>query len=105
MTPSERGAGRVDDVVVGLEPPRRREVKPVLLSELATVDAVLRAHAAAVGRDFTAYRNYVYRVVNLCMAQRRLDPEQLEKVAVAAAFHDLGIWTDGRRRGARSRRG
>jgi hypothetical protein len=26
---------------------------------------------------------------------RRLDPEQLEKVAVAAAFHDLGIWTDG----------
>jgi hypothetical protein len=85
----------VHDVVVGLESPRRREVRPVLLTELATVDEVLRPHAAAVGRDFTAYRNHVYRVVNLCMAQRRLDPDQLEKVAVAAAFHDLGIWTDG----------
>jgi hypothetical protein len=31
----------------------------MLLTELATVDAVLRAHAAAVGRDFTAYRNHV----------------------------------------------
>jgi len=62
----------VDDVVVGLEPPRRMEVKPVLLTELTTVDAVLRAHAVAVGRDFAAYRNHVYHVVNLCMAQRRL---------------------------------
>jgi hypothetical protein len=35
----------------------------------------------------------VYRVVNLCVAfaGRR----ELEKIAVAAVFHDLGIWTNG----------
>jgi len=49
--------------------------------------------------DFIAYRNHVYRVVNLCLAiaagrDRAAAPDELEKVAVAAVFHDLGIWTN-----------
>ena len=51
-----------------------------------------------MGRDFIAYRNHVYRVVNLCLAiagggDRAAAPDSLEKIAVAAVFHDLGIWT------------
>ncbi|HVQ36830.1 MAG TPA: hypothetical protein VMS31_04830 [Pyrinomonadaceae bacterium] len=53
---------------------------------------MLEKHAAELGRDFTAYRNHVYRVVNLCVALSSED--QLEKIATAVAFHDLGIWTD-----------
>jgi hypothetical protein len=53
----------------------------------------LGAHAVALGNDFTAYRNHAYRVANFCIAQTPGDPS-LEKVAIAAAFHDLGIWTD-----------
>jgi hypothetical protein len=34
-------------------------------------------------------------VVNLCAALSSGEPEQIEKIAIAAAFHDLGIWTDG----------
>ena len=67
----------------------------MLLKEILTLDEVLTAHAGALGRDFTAYRNHTYRVVNLCAAQHPVGPEQLEKLAIAAAFHDLGIWTDG----------
>ena len=67
----------------------------MLLTEIATLDEVLDAHAAALGGDFTAYRNHTYRVVNLCAALSSDDPEQIEKIAIAAAFHDLGIWTDG----------
>jgi len=67
----------------------------MLLTEIATLDELLHAHAAVLGRDFTAYRNHTYRVVNLCAAQSPGDPEQLEKMAIAAAFHDMGIWTDG----------
>jgi len=67
----------------------------MLLTEIATLDGLLQAHAAALGRDFTAYRNHTYRVVNLCAAQSPPDHEQLEKMAIAAAFHDLGIWTEG----------
>jgi hypothetical protein len=53
---------------------------------------MLDAHVTALGEDFVAYRNHVYRVINLCaaIAGRR----EVEKIAVAAAFHDLAIWTD-----------
>lgn len=66
-----------------------------MLTEIATLDELLEAHAAELGKDFTAYRNHTYRVVNLCAALSPEDPEQIRKMAIAAAFHDLGIWTDG----------
>lgn len=66
----------------------------MLLTEIASLDELLHAHAAELGDDFTAYRNHTYRVVNLCVALSSADPEQLQKMAIAAAFHDLGIWTD-----------
>ena len=67
----------------------------MLLTEIAALDEVLNAHAAELGGDLTAYRNHTYRVVNLCAALSSSDPGQIEKMAIAAAFHDLGIWTDG----------
>ena len=66
-----------------------------MLTAIATLDGALDTHAAVIGRDFTAYRNHTYRVMNLCVAQSSDAPEQLEKIAIASAFHDLGIWTDG----------
>jgi len=66
-----------------------------MLRDVGTVDEVLRSHAAELGPDYAAYRNHVYRVLNLCVAQSSPDAESLEKVAIAAVFHDLGIWTDG----------
>ena len=66
----------------------------VLLKEIPVLDRILDAHAAELGGDFTAYRNHTYRVVNLCLAFCPGDPAQLEKIATATAFHDLGIWTD-----------
>jgi hypothetical protein len=65
-----------------------------LLTNLPTVEDVLDNHASELGHDLIAYRNHVYRVVNLCLAivgDRRVE---LEKIAVAAVFHDLGIWTN-----------
>jgi len=64
-----------------------------LRPSIPTVTEVLEHHASALGRDFTAYRNHVYRVVNLCLAIAGGDRGALEKIAVAAVFHDLGIWT------------
>ena len=69
--------------------------EPLLRTELAPLDEVLREHAAALGGDFTAYRNHAYRVANLCLALSPEAPGRVEKIALAAAFHDLGIWTDG----------
>jgi hypothetical protein len=64
-----------------------------LLTCIPTVEGVLNDHATALRDDFSGYRNHVYRVVNLCVAITRRS--ELEKIAVAAVFHDLGIWTRG----------
>src|SRR5678816_3071087 len=64
-----------------------------LLTRIPTIDAVLNDHASVLGDDFVAYRNHVYRVVNFCVAIAG-GRDDLEKIAIAAAFHDLGIWTD-----------
>jgi HD domain len=65
-----------------------------LLTSLPTVDAVLDIHASELGHDLIAYRNHVYRVVNLCLAIVEDSRVDLEKIAIAAVFHDLGIWTN-----------
>ena len=64
------------------------------ITSLPTVDEVLNDHASELGHDFTPYRNHVYRVVNLCLAVVGDTRVELEKIAVAAVFHDLGIWTN-----------
>jgi HD domain len=64
-----------------------------LLTSLPTVEEVLDKHASELGHDLTAYRNHVYRVVNLCLAIVGDSRVEREKIAVAAVFHDLGIWT------------
>ncbi|MBU8974580.1 MULTISPECIES: hypothetical protein [unclassified Lysobacter] len=71
-----------------------------MLTALPLLDDVLEHHAAQLGRDFAAYRNHAYRVANFCcvlaeMHGRRVDDDVLRAISIAAAFHDLGIWTDG----------
>jgi hypothetical protein len=58
------------------------------------VDAVLAEHAPALGEDATGYGHHVYRVLNLCKALGASGAETEDKAAIAAVFHDLGIWTD-----------
>ena len=58
------------------------------------VDALIAQHSASLGRDFDAYRNHVCRVLNFFLALGAPDEGLPEAVPIAAAFHDLGIWTD-----------
>jgi hypothetical protein len=64
-----------------------------LLTQIPAIDEVLHDHARVLRDDFFGYHNHVYRIVNLCVAI--VGPGELEKIAVAAVFHDLGIWTNG----------
>jgi hypothetical protein len=66
----------------------------MLRAEIGTLDELLNAHVAFLGADHAAYRNHAYRVANLCLAETSGGFETTEKVAIAAAFHDLGIWTE-----------
>ena len=48
----------------------------------------------ALGKDATAYRNHVYRVLNFACAIKPVQGEALDKLVIAGVFHDLGIWSD-----------
>jgi len=45
-----------------------------------------------IAEDFNAYKNHVYRVFSNCSSLDP-DPAMSVKYAIAAAFHDIGIWT------------
>jgi hypothetical protein len=64
-----------------------------ILTQLPLLDTLHGQHAGLLGKDFDAYRNHTYRLVNFCAAQLDANDEALEKMQVAAAFHDLGIWS------------
>lgn len=57
------------------------------------IEELLSRFYPVLGKDYHKYRNHVYRVFLNCLLE---DPqqEQHEKYAIAAVFHDIGIWTD-----------
>lgn len=65
-----------------------------MLTRIELLDELLDRHAEALGADLVAYRNHNYRVVNFCAALSNQEPQSIQKMAIAAAFHDIGIWTD-----------
>ncbi len=58
------------------------------------IDRLFKEWHSRLGRDFVAYRNHVYRVFNFSSAIASATGDNLEKLAIASAFHDIGIWLD-----------
>lgn len=63
------------------------------MDPLKKIQDLLEAHKPVLGRDYERYHNHVIRVYLNCLL---LDPamENREKYAIAAVYHDIGIWTD-----------
>jgi hypothetical protein len=57
------------------------------------IEDVLGSAAEAIGADLPGYRGHVYRTYNFACALGGA-PADAGDLAVSAAFHDLGIWTD-----------
>ncbi len=58
------------------------------------IEHILAKWTALIGEDYRAYRGHVYRLFNFCLALRRCTEEEKTKVAIAACFHDIGLWSD-----------
>ena len=67
-------------------------MKPIL--EFPLTDEILTSFALAIGADLQGYRNHIYRVLNFHSALSGTEGLPSDTVQIAAAFHDLGIWTD-----------
>jgi hypothetical protein len=67
---------------------------PEILTHHGLIEETLDAFRSAIAGDFIAYRGHVYRVFNVCRALTPPTADRDDKIAYAAAFHDLGIWSD-----------
>ena len=63
------------------------------ISTNLTIDGILLTHQTQLAPHYTKYRNHVYRVFNLTVILSNPDEENYKALAIAAAFHDIGIWT------------
>lgn len=67
------------------------------LDNFPLIEKLLLPWKNTLGDDYVGYRNHAYRIANFCLAsQVHDDPILKEKIAIAAAYHDLGIWVKGR---------
>lgn len=76
------------------------EKHPQLLDQIAfkrccdLIDDILQDYRVVINRSYQGYSNHCKRVAACCLilsADRSY--ETLHKIAIAVAFHDIGIWT------------
>ena len=61
-------------------------------NQIPLLDSILDEWKQTIGNDFEGYKNHVYRMVNFCFALNPCSEEEREKIVIAAAFHDIGLW-------------
>lgn len=67
-------------------------IAPEILRSLPLADEILESHRQRAHGDeagYDAYKPHVYRVVNFARALTPHGPDRDDKLAIAAAFHDL----------------
>lgn len=63
--------------------------------DIPLLENILTPYKDKLSKDYRAYRYHLYRIINFCLLlESKLNPEQVEKIVIAACFHDLGIWTN-----------
>lgn len=65
-----------------------------ILTRQAHIDAILDQWRPAIGEQFDAYRGHVLRMFNFALLLGPTTEVERDKLAIAAAFHDMGIWSD-----------
>lgn len=58
------------------------------------IDAILDTHKNVLGIYYEGYRNHVYRVYNVALQLCNASEAESANLAIAAAYHDIGIWTN-----------
>jgi len=64
-----------------------------IISQNIHIDTVFSQYKTALDKQYTAYQNHVYRVFNLTLQEGNFTADETDAIAIAAAFHDIGIWT------------
>lgn len=65
-----------------------------IITRQPRIEQILQPWSEQIGADYAGYRGHVYRMFNCCLALHDCNAEDIDKLAIAAAFHDIGLWTD-----------
>jgi hypothetical protein len=71
----------------------------MIIEKLPLLNDILSDWEALIGDDFQGYKNHVQRMVLCCfalsdLANTELSDKDKEKIIIAGAFHDIGIWVE-----------
>ncbi|HMV80380.1 MAG TPA: hypothetical protein PK453_12490 [Leptospiraceae bacterium] len=66
----------------------------MIYENFPTVEEILSEHRNQIGDVYAGYRNHVYRMIHFCLAFRECTETEKQKIFIAGAFHDIGIWTE-----------
>ena len=58
------------------------------------IEQILSSWKEQIGDIYQGYRGHVYRMFNCCLALKPCTDDEKTKLAIAAAFHDIGLWSD-----------
>lgn len=72
---------------------QRFQGRMTIQEPIPLINGILESRRRELGPDFTAYKNHCYRVAAFCLALAGEQDQDRDKVFIASAFHDLGIWT------------
>jgi len=62
--------------------------------QISLLEELLIEWKPVIGEGYMGYHNHVYRMVHYCFALRDCSEEERQKIIIAAAFHDIGIWIE-----------
>ena len=62
-----------------------------IVKQHPVIEALFASYSDVLGKDMERYKNHVYRIFNFSLYLSNNAAE--EKYAIAAFFHDIGIWT------------
>ena len=63
-----------------------------IMDSIPLLEALLDPWRKTIGPAYPGYRHHVYRMIHFCLSLRDCTPVEREKIIVAGAFHDIGIW-------------
>lgn len=63
-------------------------------TEIVLLEEIFAEWQSLIGAEYLGYRNHVYRMVHFCQMLTDCDEQARQKILIAGAFHDLGIWIE-----------
>ncbi|MCK5394525.1 MAG: hypothetical protein KAJ32_00960 [Gammaproteobacteria bacterium] len=60
--------------------------------QIPLLEEILKEWKEVIGNEYEGYKNHVSRMILFCFALKDCNEEEKEKIIIAGAFHDIGIW-------------